>query len=78
MTTIAASMARNNFQDLLNRACCDRERILVERHGKAIATAIELEDLKPLEVLEAALDSVQLPAATSESFVSFELIAMQR
>jgi prevent-host-death family protein len=80
MTTITASMARNNFQDLLNRVGFGRERILVERHGKAIAAVISLEDLKRLEALEDAFDSAELRRAVeaNESFVSLESIVAER
>jgi len=80
MTTVTATDARNNFQDLVNRAEYGRERILVERRGKAVAAIVSLEDLKRLEALEDAVDSEILRRAVEENdgFTTLESIIAAR
>lgn len=41
MNSVSVSTARSKFQELLNRVCFGRERILVERRGKPIAAIIQ-------------------------------------
>lgn len=80
MTSVTVSVAHSNFQELVNRVEFDRERILVERHGKPIAAIISLEDLKRLEAIEDALDSAELRCAVEENdgFVTLESIIANR
>jgi prevent-host-death family protein len=46
------SEARGEFSDLVNRAAYKHERVLLTRHGKAIAAIISADDLDLLEALE--------------------------
>jgi len=46
------SEARGEFSDLVNRAAYRHERVLLTRHGKAIAAIVSTEDLELLEALE--------------------------
>jgi prevent-host-death family protein len=46
------SEARGEFSDLVNRAAYRHERVLLTRHGKAIAAIVPAEDLELLEALE--------------------------
>lgn len=46
------SEARGEFSDLVNRAAYRHERVLLTRHGKAIAAIVPTEDLELLEALE--------------------------
>jgi prevent-host-death family protein len=46
------SEARSEFSDLVNRAAYRHERVLLTRHGKAVAAIISADDLELLEALE--------------------------
>lgn len=46
------SEARGEFSDLVNRAAYRHERVLLTRHGKAIAAIVPADDLELLEALE--------------------------
>ena len=46
------SEARGEFSDLVNRAAYKHERVLLTRHGKAIAAIVPADDLELLEALE--------------------------
>jgi prevent-host-death family protein len=46
------SEARGEFSELVNRAAYRHERVLLTRHGKAIAAIVPTEDLELLEALE--------------------------
>jgi len=60
MPKMAATALRSNVADTLNRVAYKGERIELERHGKAIAALVSLEDLELLEALE---DRIDLAAA---------------
>jgi prevent-host-death family protein len=51
-TTLPVSMARGNFSDLLNEVLVYGERIVLERHGKAVAALVSVTDLERLEALD--------------------------
>ena len=57
MTRLAASAVRESLGDTLNRVAYGGERIILERHGKAIAVLVPMEDLSRLEALEDRLDA---------------------
>ncbi|HEY9692514.1 MAG TPA: type II toxin-antitoxin system Phd/YefM family antitoxin [Oculatellaceae cyanobacterium] len=80
MNTIAASIARKLFPDLLNRVGFGHERILVERRGKPIAAIVSIEDLQRLEALEDLIDSAALRKAKEENtgFTTLEAITEAR
>jgi len=52
-TTLPVSMARSSFSDLLNEVLVYGERVVLERHGKAVAAVISVSDLERLEALDA-------------------------
>ena len=52
-TTLPVSMARSSFSDLLNEVLVYGERIVLERHGKAVAAIVSVADLERLEAMEA-------------------------
>lgn len=56
MTRIAATKAREEFSETLNRVAYGQERIILERRGKGIAAVIPIEDLELLEALEDQAD----------------------
>ena len=51
-TTLPVSMARSSFSDLLNEVLIYGERIVLERHGKAVAAIVSVADLERLEAME--------------------------
>jgi len=53
---LTASVARQNFSDILNRAAFGRERVLVHRGKKPIAAIMPVEDYEFLEDLEDRID----------------------
>ena len=60
MPKMAATALRNHVADTLNRVAYRGERIELERHGKAVAALVSIEDLELLEALE---DRIDLAAA---------------
>jgi prevent-host-death family protein len=56
MTRIAASQARSDFSDTLNRVAYRGERIVLHRRGKNLAAIVPVEDLELLEKLEERID----------------------
>lgn len=56
MTRLATSAVRDSLGDTLNRVAYRGERILLERHGKAVAALVSVEDLALLEDLEDRAD----------------------
>jgi prevent-host-death family protein len=77
---VSATEARANFQELINRVEYRGERIVIERHGKAVVAIVGLEDLKRLEALEDAIESEQLRRAIAgnDGFNTLEAIIAQR
>jgi prevent-host-death family protein len=64
---MTAAEARDNFADVLNRVSFGQERILVTRHGKALAAVISVDDLEQLEALEEMVDRALLRRAREEN-----------
>jgi prevent-host-death family protein len=56
MTRLATSAVRNSLGDTINRVAFKGERIVLERHGKAVAALVSVEDLSLLEALEDRAD----------------------
>ncbi|MCX6546181.1 MAG: type II toxin-antitoxin system prevent-host-death family antitoxin [Acidobacteria bacterium] len=52
MARLAATAVRDTFGDTLNRVAYGGERIVLERHGKAVAALVSVADLARLEALE--------------------------
>lgn len=53
---VTAGALRSSLSDLLNRTAFGGERLVVTRHGKAIAAMITADDLELLERLEHAAE----------------------
>ena len=51
MAQMAASAAREEFAEVLNRVAYGKERIVLHRHGKPLVAIIPVEDLQLLERL---------------------------
>ena len=60
------SEARGEFSELVNRAAYRHERVLLTRHGKAIAAIVPTEDLELLEALEDRDDLEAVRAALAD------------
>jgi prevent-host-death family protein len=60
------SEARGEFSDLVNRAAYRHERVLITRHGKAIAALVPTEDLELLEAMEDRADIDAARAALAD------------
>ncbi len=56
MTKISTLEARKNLASIINSAQYGKERIILTRHGKAVAGIISIDDLNLLEELEDRLD----------------------
>ncbi|MBD2778830.1 type II toxin-antitoxin system Phd/YefM family antitoxin [Iningainema tapete] len=80
MTIVSTTEACANFQEIINRAEYRGERILIQRHGKAVVAIISLDDLKLLEAIEDAIDSAALRRAVEENdgFITLEAITARR
>ena len=62
-----ASKARDEFADTINRVAYSGERIVLERHGKAVAAIVPIRDLEILERIEDRLDLDEAHAALAEA-----------
>ncbi|MGH7929313.1 MAG: type II toxin-antitoxin system Phd/YefM family antitoxin [Candidatus Binatia bacterium] len=69
LTKLTVSEAREEFADLVNRACYTKERVTVTRRGKGVAAIVPLEDLQLLLDLEAQVDLEDARAALKEAEV---------
>lgn len=63
MTRLNATEARNSFSETLNQVRYNKERVVLERHGKGFAAVVPLEDLELLEALEDRADAKALRKA---------------
>lgn len=52
MTRLAASKAREDFSDTLNRVAYGGERIVLRRRGRDLAAIVPMEDLALIEKIE--------------------------
>jgi len=67
MTRLAASKAREDFADILNRVAYRGERIILHRRGKDVAALVPVEDSALLKKLEDRLDLKEARAALVEA-----------
>ncbi len=56
MPTLTASVAREHFSDLLEKARHTGERTIITRRGHKLAAVVSVEDLELLEALEDRVD----------------------
>ena len=64
MGRLAASKARNDFADTLNRVAYKGERIILHRRGKNVAALVPVEDLVLLErLIEEEEDRIDMEEA---------------
>lgn len=64
---LPASKAREKFAEVLNEVSVRGERIVLERHGKAVAAVISADDLELLEALEDRFDVEAAREALAEA-----------
>ena len=50
--SVTASKARSGFAETLNRVAYGGERVVLKKHGKAVAAVVPMEDYLYLEKLE--------------------------
>ena len=67
MPAVSTVEARNEFSTVLNRAAFGKERVILERRGKAIAAIVPMEDVKLLRALEDRADLADAIAAEREA-----------
>jgi prevent-host-death family protein len=63
---LTASVARQSFSDILNRAAYRGERVIVHRGKKPVAAVVPIEDLELLEKLEDEIDIAAAREALKE------------
>jgi prevent-host-death family protein len=66
MPNISTKEARGQLSDVISRAAFAKERIVLTRHGKAVAAVVPIEDLELLENLEDRIDLEDARAALKE------------
>lgn len=64
---LPASKAREKFADILNEVSVRGDRVVLDRHGKAVAAVIPISDLEMLEDLEDRYDIESARESLSES-----------
>jgi prevent-host-death family protein len=67
MSSLAASKAREVFAETINRVAYAKERVLVERRGKAVVAVVPMEDFELLQALEDRIDLNDARAALAEA-----------
>ena len=67
MTSLTVSKAREEFSETVNHVAYTKERVMVERHGKAIVAMVPVEDLELLQDLEDRMDLSDARAAIAEA-----------
>lgn len=67
MTALAMTKAREEFAETVNRVAYTKERITVEKHGKAIVAVVPIEDVELLQALEDHIDLTEARAALAEA-----------
>jgi len=63
---LTASVARQNFSDMISRAAYGGERIIVYRRKKPVAAIVPIEDLESLERIEDETDAKAVVKALKE------------
>ena len=67
MVKVATTELRNASTETLSRVQYQGERVIVERHGKAVAAIVSVDDLRLLEALEDRIDLTAARKALKES-----------
>lgn len=67
MANVEATQAQKHFSEILSRVDQQKERIVIEAEGQAIAAVISYADLKRLEALEDTKDLLDFQQAVAEN-----------
>lgn len=67
MEEIPTAEARRQLADLVNRVAYGKERVVLTRHGRAVAALVPLEDLSLLERLKRRLRGRKIERAIREA-----------
>ena len=67
MSTLTVSEARKVFAETVNLVAYTKERVMVERHGKAVVAMVPVEDVELLRDLEDRMDLRDARAAIAEA-----------
>jgi len=67
LSNISTKEARGQLSSVISRAAFAKERIILTRHGKAVAAVVPIEDLELLEKLEDQIDIEEARAALAEA-----------
>jgi len=67
MSALTVSKARKLFAETVNRVAYTKERVMVERHGKAVVAMVPVEDVELLRDLEDRMDLGDVRAAIAEA-----------
>lgn len=79
MQKMAASKVRDDFAETINRVAYSGERVVLDRHGKAVAAIVPIDDLTFLEEMEDRLDveAAKKALAESDERISYEEVRRQ-
>ena len=66
MGNISTKEARGQLSDVISRAAFAKERIILTRHGKAVAAVVPIEDYELLEQIEDRIDLEDARAALAD------------
>jgi prevent-host-death family protein len=67
MAGLSVSDARDTLSDIVNRVAYSGERVMLHRHGKAVAALVSAADLELLSALEDRIDLDDALKALKES-----------
>lgn len=67
MAALTVSKAREMFAETVNRVAYTKERVMVERRGKAVVAMVPVEDVELLQALEDRMDLNDARVAIAES-----------
>ena len=67
MEALTVSKAREMFAETVNRVAYTKERVMVERRGKAVVAMVPVEDVELLQALEDRMDLSDARAAIAEA-----------
>ena len=67
MSTLTVSEARRVFAETVNIVAYTKERVMVERHGKAVVAMVPVEDVELLRDLEDRMGLSDARAAIAEA-----------
>lgn len=67
MANLSTGQARDQFSEVVNRAAFGKERVVLTRHGKALAAVVPIEDVQLLQELEDHLDLEAAQAALADA-----------